>query len=672
MKRYLLLLITVLALSASGQNNPPVAVNDTVRPVIGTSFNVNVLKNDYDPDGDSLIVMNLDPFRLNDSTWRFTPDKINLPDHYDSISRKFYYLKDEHGAFSKAAFIIIIWQCTPRYDSLDINNIKALISPYGNHFWDGKKARFEAPKGSGKTPIFNHTLWIGGMNDTGQLCLAGEYFREQGIDFFSGPASSFHDSTFPMKWNRVWKLNKTQIDEHRSNWSNAGYTPIEAIANWPAHGYVHFGQTANIAPFKDTDQDGVYNPLEGDYPFIRGDQAVFFVMNDSKSRHTESYGVQVGIEVHGMAYAFDRPEDSALNNMIFIHYDILNRSQNTYTDTYLGLFCYMHLGSDIDDYLGCDVTQGLYYVYNADPVDGNGEPDAYGEHPPAFGLKLIGGPFLEPDGEDNPSGNCDEGLNGLNFGDRIPDNERRGLDVFTRVLTHFSLNLEVNYYGFMRGYRHTGNPFMFGDKVKSTPSYGGAFHFHDEGEGPACRYFYPGDSDTLCNYGTGGLPPLGGYNQNGLFWTDSTCGNTPGGRLGVGSVGPFTLHPGETVPLDYCFLWARDYHGDHHSSVDLLRERIAGLKPFWNTLIQLPSTYYGIAENRSEITVTVFPNPVKSATQVILNRNKACPYYLYHVNGIRVSEGVMKPGDNVLDLSHLPPGIYLLTCDGITVKVVKI
>ena len=36
----------------------------------------------------------------------------------------------------------------------------------------------------------------------------------------------------------------------------------------------------NLAPFVDQKGDGIYDPTEGDYPDIEGDQAIWWVMND--------------------------------------------------------------------------------------------------------------------------------------------------------------------------------------------------------------------------------------------------------------------------------------------------------------------------------------------------------------------------------------------------------
>jgi len=112
---------------------------------------------------------------------------------------------------------------------------------------------------------------------------------------------------------------------------------------------------------------------------------------------------------------------------LFIHYDILNLFTVDYHDTYINLFADFDLGYSQDDYLGSDVKNGMFYVYNGKAIDDNGQPGSYGEHLPALGLKVIGRPFLPEDGTDNPAGSCDNSINGLNFGDNIVDNERLGM-----------------------------------------------------------------------------------------------------------------------------------------------------------------------------------------------------------------------------------------------------
>ena len=45
------------------------------------------------------------------------------------------------------------------------------------------------------------------------------------------------------------------------------------------------------------------------------------------------------------------------------------------------------------------------------------DPGAYGDYPPAQGIVILGGPYMDADGIDNPDNECDESINGVGFGD---------------------------------------------------------------------------------------------------------------------------------------------------------------------------------------------------------------------------------------------------------------
>lgn len=666
---FLILAILLAVLTSTGQNSPPVAVNDTVNGVVGNPVYVTksfLLQNDYDPDGDSIFIKYVFGFqKVNDTTWMKNIDLYST----NTIIKARYLIKDEHNTNSALTDNIIInLTGTFRFDSLDVNNINALISPIGSHFWDFETAHFEVPKGSGKQSLFSHTVWIGGIKDGDTLCTAAERYRQQGADFFVGPITTGFDSNYYIKWNRVWKVDKEQIRYHINNWNQPGYNPIDVIKNWPANGDIALGQSPEIAPFYDKNTNGTYEPMQGDYPLIRGDQAVFFVFNDIKNIHTESKGYPLGIEIHGMAYGYNRPDDSTLNNTLFMHYDIINRSANNFQDTYLGFFSDFDIGFSSDDYIGCDVSNGMMYGFNGTANDGSGQSWAYGEHPPAIGLKVIGGPYLEPDGIDNPSGDCGYSLNGLNFGDNIADNERLGMTNFMYFNNgtggaYYTTDPDVaiQYYNYMKSTW----------KDQTHLIYGGNGHVTAGGVGPECNFMFPGNSDTICNYGTNGITPNGGLNQNGNYWTEATTGNAPGDRRGIASVGPFNFKAGETIPLDYCFTWARDYQGDNNSSVNLLRERIAALSPSWNTLIKSPVTYFSIPENPVSMKLALYPNPVHEKATISLESSSPLSYQLFSINGMYISQGTLKPGNNLLDISGLKPGIYILKSGSHNVRIVK-
>lgn len=120
-----------------------------------------ILQNDFDPDGDSIYIFLISGFqKINDTTWKTNLSYMNIISPYDSILNYLYVLRDSAGAFSNGHISIRITDAA-RFDLLDINNISAIISPFGSHFWDLETAHFEVPKGSGKQSIFTHNVWIG-------------------------------------------------------------------------------------------------------------------------------------------------------------------------------------------------------------------------------------------------------------------------------------------------------------------------------------------------------------------------------------------------------------------------------------------------------------------------------------------------------------------------------
>ncbi|OFY50779.1 MAG: hypothetical protein A2W85_18485 [Bacteroidetes bacterium GWF2_41_31] len=168
------------------------------------------------------------------------------------------------------------------------------------------------------------------MNENDELKLAGELYNLVGHDYWNGPVSVENgiiscSETTANQWNKVWKISAEEIAWHTQHYLDWGYIPIENIAAWPAHGDINLNQSANLAPFVDVDNDQKYNPMNGDYPLIKGDQCIYFIFNDVK-HHSESNGDSLGLEIHGMAFAFNSTESEAINNTIFVNYKIYNRS----------------------------------------------------------------------------------------------------------------------------------------------------------------------------------------------------------------------------------------------------------------------------------------------------------------------------------------------------------
>ena len=666
MKKFTILFSLFLVSSYLFGQNLPVAVNDTANATAGIPITVNLLLNDYDPDGDSIeIWMAMSPNGLitkTDSSITYTPHIC-----YEGLDSIRYWIREKNNYSNRDQAFLVIYVTNNGFEYLETNNIKARINAFGNHFWDfDSKSSFEVPKGKGKNSIFSSTLWAGGLDNSSNLHLAAELYRGNGEDFWVGPImdstaySMYNDSV----WSKVWKISKTELDYHWAHWQDVGYVPIPDILSWP--GTIP-GQQVQFAPYYDNNNNGTYNAYDGDYPLIWGDECIYFVYNDDRKNHTESGGEKLGIEIHAMAYAFDCPTDSAFNNTLFIHYDIYNRSSINYTNTYFGNFTDFEIGYAYDDYVACDVQRGTFFSYNGINIDGTGKFDHYGANPPAQGVTILKGPLMDADGIDNPSG-INEGVNGLFFGDGIPDNECLGLTNFV-YFTGWSMSpmsdphYAIDYYNYMNSLWLDSTHILYGGNGHanaSPPAYG-----------PACNFMYPGNTDST-NWGTGGVAPNGP-----VYWSEETAGNTPYDRRGYGSMGPFTFNAGDKETIDLAYVFARDYNDSlAYAAVNVLKTRIdsiiSGYKADKSPCGGSFSNINKVPKLQSDL--KVFPNPANSELFVAYkNLSKESQYFIFDMFGKLVKTGILKENEiNSISIFNLNTGLYILkVLEGSNVKNAK-
>ncbi len=342
------------------------AVDDEITVNSITMDSINIILNDINPNNNDIANVSI-PGGFNFSYLYYEDSLVFIkpkPIIHGEYDLYYYFTNYSSPSNPILSFAKLKVKVTNLYqaDSLYINNINAGFTAFGQNFWESETehefVNFEVPKGSGKQTIFTNTMWIGGMADD-TLCLAAEKYRQGpsfngGMDFWTGPVSDSYPVDDLMKY-RVWKINKADIDYHIAHYQDLNYEPIDNIATWPGNGNTALGQAEQLAPYYDLNSDGIYDPYTGDFPLIRGDQSLYFIYNDGREIHTESEGENMNVEIHCNAFAFDNAPDSNLYNTIFVHYDLYNRSEKTYLDTYLGFFNDFDLGYAWDDFMGCDV-----------------------------------------------------------------------------------------------------------------------------------------------------------------------------------------------------------------------------------------------------------------------------------------------------------------------------
>ncbi len=508
--------------------------------------------------------------------------------------------------------------CKPATGStdLDINNVRARINTGGDMWWDFTQAKYEIPRGSRKTSMFAAALWIGGLDINKQLKLAAQRFRSGGVDFFTGPltenGTASVDAEMCNEWDKHYKITRREVEEFIADPTNT-LKQTDVIKNWPATAK-KAGYTGYLAPFFDKNGDYDYDYLSGEYPYydlnnslcptnpdkknpdgtwkpleptyettegtgnpkvkggilvdqvLKGDLTLWWVFNDKGNIHSESNGDPIGLEIRAQAFGFSTNDE--INNMTFYTYEIINRSTYTLTETYFSQWVDTDLGYAFDDYVGCDVQRGLGYSYNGRATDGAGQYYAYEGNPPAIGVDFFQGPYMDPDGIDNPKYKadgtqiCDVSINGVNFGNGIEDDERYGMRRFLYYNNSSGPTGEpevaTDYYNYLKG--------IWRDNRKMT--YGGDGH----GTGNLTTqvnadFMFPGDTDPL-HWGTGcGADPI-----PGKIWTEETAKNAPADRRFMQSAGPFTLKPGAVNYITVGIPWAKATFGGPFASVDLLRQ----------------------------------------------------------------------------------------------------
>ncbi len=393
-----------------------------------------------------------------------------------------------------------------------------------------------------------------------------------------------------------------------------GYSPPLVLQEWPGNG-PDFGTEGEeydryLAPYADVDGNGRYNIDGGDYPnyefqatsrckfvperradslnnssvTLYGDQTLWWVYNDKGNIHTQSKGAAIGMEIRAQAFAFSSNDE--LNNMTFYNYQLINRSTYSLNNAFFGVWVDADLGDPTDDLVGCDINRGLSFAYNGGP-DGNGSGNTYGKNPPAVGFDFFEGPYQDPNDMDDVSNwpglgevepDCQNGyidsldvdgeivgrikvsnfdifngnINGLNFGDRIVDNERWGMRRFVYFINGGPDGMDdpdeaMDYYNYLRGIWKDGETMTYGGNGK-----GGTL--------PA-NFLFPWKSDK-CNWGTGGIDP-----NDDEGWRQEAPSD---GRL-LQSAGPFVLRPGATNYITIGVPWARTSSEDPLHSVELLK-----------------------------------------------------------------------------------------------------
>lgn len=163
-----------------------------------------------------------------------------------------------------------------------------------------------------------------------------------------------------------------------------------------------------------------------------------------------------------------------------------------------------------------------------------------------------------------------------------------------------------------------------------------------------------------------------------LQWHEGSVGNEPNDRRGMGSVGPFTFAPGDTLCLDLAFVFAQDTLGTNLTSVTLLKQRVAQVRD-WYAQQSIDCTgSYGIttaiaAPAKRNGSLSLYPNPASSELTVLRSGSDRAVVSVLSSTGARLIVQPWPTGaDRMrLETGTLPAGIYLVEVIGATGRSVQ-
>lgn len=408
------------------------------------------------------------------------------------------------------------------YEYLDVNQVSAFIPNRGLLFYRAPNwIGYTVPKELEVRSLWASSVWVGGMVEDEIRVAASRYGRSE---FWAGPLDDKGDApTFCSTYDRLFKVNRKDIELI----GESAIIPAD-ILDWPTGlGAPTVDTSGNMIDMSDlTFESRIQRRIDlaaGERPFIPGDQAIWWVMNDKGNVHESTGAPPLGIEVQGMAFAINDPQNPHIDNATFYKFKIINKSQKTIRDAYFSYWVSGNLGDEDDDYVGSDTLLNMGFVYNSTNFDSEYDRAGYGV-PPAIGVVILEGPKADPDGIDNDK-------------DGLIDEDGE-MHLMSSFIAHHDgsgpatepINARM-YYNYMKG--------LWGDGLPFTEGLDGR-----DGLGAETKFAYPGDPVTRSYWSEINADGLGNENPDGYPY------------FAVSS-GPTTLDPGEEEIFAFALSFAQ-------------------------------------------------------------------------------------------------------------------
>ncbi|MDP2175301.1 MAG: T9SS type A sorting domain-containing protein [Bacteroidota bacterium] len=241
-----------------------------------------------------------------------------------------------------------------------VNILKARLN--SNGFLFDSLGSFGLRTNSGMPLAMGSGIWMSANDSQGNLRVSAHNVLGNNHDFWAGPLElNSGNAANPSFWNKVYAISKEEVTSHQLNFKKSNYQMSDKIKYWPGSGVYPYAKV--LAPFVDLNENNqVYEPDLGDYPYFKGDAILYSIYNDNYANHTYTNALPLGIEVHTSVFAFKM--QNILDSCIIVRHVLFNRSGRDYQNFRFSNVTNFKIGSVYNEFLGTDVRNNTLFAIN--------------------------------------------------------------------------------------------------------------------------------------------------------------------------------------------------------------------------------------------------------------------------------------------------------------------
>lgn len=258
--------------------------------------------------------------------------------------------------------------------------------------------------------VVSMSLWLGGIKSGKNypvIAAQRDGFYES--DFQYGPHKfGTEDEIYAnaQQYNKIWQMTAADVITLKEDLKDGKLDQVlPNVMAWPGRNNPYSAQwngfdlpqNTELAPFKDVNNDGIYDPKKGDFPIVEGLSetalpAIFYwCLYNENGTHDLTHGNDVmNLEVHQTAWVYDCATDPIRSNTIFFSYKIINRDSTTIDSVYAGIFLPTDYRCTQKQMVGCAPEYNGFWMYqNSNYGEICEPPFTADEIPPAISVQFL-------------------------------------------------------------------------------------------------------------------------------------------------------------------------------------------------------------------------------------------------------------------------------------------